>query len=100
MRKQDSLNEDGLRALAAAALTMKNEEEMRRFLIDLCSVRELNSLSQRLRVAELLDEGKTYAEMVAATGASTAIVSRMSRALSLSEESGLELAVRRMKQQE
>ena len=100
MRKQDSLNEDGLRALAAAALTMKNEEEMRRFLIDLCSVRELNSLSQRLRVAELLDEGKTYAEMVAATGASTAIVSRMSRALSLSEESGLELAVKRMKQQE
>ena len=100
MRKQDSLNEDGLRALAAAALTMKNEEEMRRFLIDLCSVRELNSLSQRLWVAELLDEGKTYAEMVAATGASTAIVSRMSRALSLSEESGLELAVRRMKQQE
>ena len=100
MRKQDSLNKDGLRALAAAALTMKNEEEMRRFLIDLCSVRELNSLSQRLRVAELLDEGKTYAEMVAATGASTAIVSRMSRALSLSEESGLELAVKRMKQQE
>ena len=100
MRKQDSLNEEGLRALAAAALTMKNEEEMRRFLIDLCSVRELNSLSQRLRVAELLDEGKTYAEMVAATGASTAIVSRMSRALSLSDENGLELAVRRLKQQE
>ena len=100
MRKQDSLNEEGLRELAAAALTMKNEEEMKRFLIDLCSVRELNSLSQRLRVAELLDEGKTYAEMVAATGASTAIVSRMSRALSMTENSGLELAVRRLKQQE
>ena len=78
MKKQDSLNEDGLRALAAAALTMKNEEEMRRFLIDLCSVRELNSLSQRLRVAELLSEGNSYQSVCEKTGASSATVGRPS----------------------
>ena len=100
MRKQDRLNEVGLQGLAAAFLTMKTPQEMQSFLVDLCSVRELNSLAQRLWVASLMEDGKTYAEIVEKTGASTAIVSRISRMLASTEEGGMEKAVKRLKNQE
>ena len=49
--------------------------------IDLCTIRELESMAQRLHVAKLLVEGRVYSDIVEETGASTATISRVNRSL-------------------
>ena len=48
---------------------------------DLCTKTELASISQRLVVAKMLSEKRIYSDIVAETGASTATISRVNRAL-------------------
>ena len=43
--------------LYRAVLSLKTPEECRAFFEDLCTVAELKAMSQRLEVAQLLDEG-------------------------------------------
>lgn len=62
-------------------LTLKDLEECYRFFDDLCTVNEIQSLSQRLEVARMLREGKTYHKIESETGASTATISRVKRCL-------------------
>lgn len=62
-------------------LKLKNIGECRAFFDDLLTVRELHDLAQRLEVAEMLDRGMCYLDIVAATGASTATISRVNKAL-------------------
>ena len=69
-----------------AVLSLENREECYRFFEDLCTVKELLSLSQRLEVAEMLREDKTYLEIGEKTGASTATISRVNRSLSYGED--------------
>ena len=51
------------------------------FLEDICTIKELQSLFQRFRVACLLDTGSNYLETSEATGASSATISRVNRCL-------------------
>lgn len=67
-----------------AILTLKNREECYQFFGDLCTVKEVASLSQRYAVAVMLTEKKTYIEIAEKTGASTATISRVNRSLSYS----------------
>jgi TrpR-related protein YerC/YecD len=69
------------RLLVRALLSLKDDEECRAFLEDIATVTEVQALAHRLAVARLLLEGRTYQEVVAETGASTATVSRVKRAL-------------------
>lgn len=48
---------------------------------DLCTVNELQSLSQRLLVAKMIKQGHTYASIEKESGASTATISRVKRSL-------------------
>ena len=64
-----------------AILSLKNEEECYQFFEDLCTVNELKAMSQRLVVAKMLSEGRVYSDIVEATGASTATISRVKRSL-------------------
>ncbi|MEX2356200.1 MAG: YerC/YecD family TrpR-related protein [Thermaerobacterales bacterium] len=64
-----------------AMLTLKNRDECYRFFYDLCTVREIRSMSQRLQAAELLNEGVTYEAIERATHMSSATVSRIKRFL-------------------
>ena len=68
-------------ALVDAILSLKDREECYRFFEDLCSVSELKSITQRFAVARMLHDGKVYSEIVETTGASTATISRVNRAL-------------------
>ncbi len=52
-----------------------------RFFQDLCSITELRAIEQRFDVAKLLYDGKVYTEIVEETGASSATISRVNRAL-------------------
>ena len=68
--------------LVKALLSLQTEDECYAFLEDLCTVREIRDLSSRLEVAQLLSAGTTYAEIAEKTGASTATIGRVNRALS------------------
>lgn len=64
-----------------AVLKLETVEECYSFFEDLCTMQELISISQRLRVAKLLTEKKIYNDIVKDTGASTATISRVNRTL-------------------
>lgn len=64
-----------------AILKLENIEECYRFFEDVCTIKEIQSIAQRLYVAKLLRQDKTYNEIEEETGASTATISRISRAL-------------------
>lgn len=67
--------------LFEAILKLENVSECYDFFIDLCTVAELQSLSQRLSVAKLLKKKVTYNAIVNETGASTATISRVKKCL-------------------
>lgn len=67
--------------LFQAILLLETEEECYRFFEDLCTIKELQAISQRFQVAKLLDERNTYSEIEEITGASTATISRVNRCL-------------------
>ena len=64
-----------------AILSLKTVEECRLFFDDISTIKELQAMSQRLRVACLLDSGSNYLEVSEATGASSATISRVNRCL-------------------
>ena len=64
-----------------AILSLENKEECYRFFEDLCTSAEIKAMSQRLVVSKMLMEKKVYTEIVKETGASTATISRVKRAL-------------------
>ena len=67
--------------LFEAILQLKNLEECYQFFEDLCTVSEIKALSQRIVVAKMLSDKRVYSDIVAATGASTATISRVNRSL-------------------
>ena len=75
------LKNDSTDFLFDAILSLETKEECYRFFEDLCTSAALKALSQRLVVAKMLTEKKVYTEIVRETGASTATISRVKRAL-------------------
>ena len=67
--------------LVQAFLLLDGADDVRAFLTDLCTPREICDFAQRLQVARYLDEGEPYVEVQARTGASSTTVSRVSKAL-------------------
>ena len=64
-----------------AILTLRDVDECMRFFDDLCTVTELVAMEQRYQVASCLYDGKIYTDILAETGASSATISRVNRAL-------------------
>lgn len=83
--------------LFEAILRLQSIEECYMFFEDIATVGELKALSQRLAVARMIDEGKTYEEIVAETGASTATISRVKKCLYFGAD-GYRLVLERGKQ--
>ena len=67
--------------LMKAVVSLNNEEDAYRFFEDLCTIPEIRSISQRLAVAEQLRKRETYQKIAEETGASSATISRVNRAL-------------------
>ena len=76
------INREQLRQLYKAILSLETEQECAAFLDDICTVQELEALSQRFEVANMLHEGKNYVDINKLTGASTATICRVSKCLS------------------
>jgi TrpR-related protein YerC/YecD len=64
-----------------AILKLKTREECYRFFEDLCTVKEVQDMAQRLKVAVLLDQKVSYQQISHETHASTATISRVNKAL-------------------
>ncbi len=71
-----------LENLYRAILALETEQECAAFFDDICTIQELESISQRLEVARLLHQGKNYVDINKLTGASTATICRVSKCLS------------------
>ena len=69
------------RDLFAAILHLNTLEECEAFFEDLCTIKELQDLSQRYQVAKMLKKKKNYQDISKATGASTATISRVNKCL-------------------
>ena len=64
-----------------AILTLEDREDCYRFFEDICTVNEIHSIAQRLQVAKLLYNKKTYNEIENITRASTATISRINKCI-------------------
>lgn len=78
-----------------AVLLLENIEECYRFFEDICTIKEMQAITQRLEVAKLLKSNKTYNEIEAETGASTATISRINRALNYGSD-GYDIILKRL----
>jgi TrpR-related protein YerC/YecD len=66
-------------SLFEVILSLKTQDECQAFFNDLCTVKELDSMAQRVKVAKMLKDGKTYEQIIAQTDISSATLSRVSR---------------------
>lgn len=68
-----------LKELYDELLKLETEEEAEKFLDDLCTIKELEAMCQRLKAAKMLLNGKTYNEIVEETEISSATLARVSK---------------------
>ena len=66
-------------------LKLENVQECEAFFTDLCTITELDAMLQRIKAAKMLRENKTFAEVIEATGISSATLARVSKALKYGE---------------
>lgn len=83
--------------LFEAILLLENKAECYSFFEDLGTISEIKAFAQRLEVAKMLDQGKTYREIHENTGASEATISRVSRSLNYGAD-GYRLILERLKE--
>jgi TrpR-related protein YerC/YecD len=81
--------------LFEAVLKLENKEECYKFFEDICTIKEIKALEQRLEVARLLNEGSTYEQIAEKTGASSATISRVKRYLNHGAD-GYQLILKRL----
>lgn len=93
----DSMNQEQMNGLICAILLLETPEEALAFFEDIFTVREMQSVAQRLAVARLLAEKVTYQEIAEKTGASTATISRVNHSLSYGA-GGYQQVLTKMKQ--
>lgn len=71
--------------LFAAIAGLRTAEECAAFFDDLCTIKEICDMAQRLDTAILLDRGLSYVEIAKQVGVSTATISRVNRCLAYGE---------------
>ena len=92
---QDRLRTPDVDALLEAFLSLGSPDDVYAFLKDVCTIREVHDMAQRLAVARMLAAGEHYTRIQQTTGASTTTISRVSRALNYGED-GYALVIDRL----
>ncbi len=91
-----NIRSESLDRLFQIILSLENTEECYRFFEDICTIKELQDMAQRLDAAFLLDAGMNYQEISQTVGISTATISRVSRCLKYGD--GYRLAIDKAKE--
>jgi TrpR-related protein YerC/YecD len=60
-------------------LSIENKEDCAAFFADLCTIKEIEQMAQRVHAAKLLLDGKTYNQVTSETDISSATLSRVSK---------------------
>ena len=94
---QSKLQDAQIDALFEAIQQLETKEEYYSVFEDISTVSEIKALAQRMEVARMLDEEKTYTEIANKTGASTATISRVKRCLNYGAD-GYRLVLERLKE--
>ncbi|MBE6784556.1 MAG: TrpR-like protein, YerC/YecD [Ruminococcaceae bacterium] len=94
-----AFKDENIDFLIRSILALETEEEVFNFFCDLCTVTELQSISQRLVVAKMLSDKEVYSDIVKKTKASTATISRVNRSLKYGND-GYEVVFDRIREQE
>lgn len=94
-----NLKSDSIDRLFEAIMGLDSLDECYKFFEDLCTVKELRDMSQRLEAAILLYEGKNYLDIAEKVGISTATISRVSRCVNYGT-GGYKAAIERLKKDE
>jgi len=96
MWNMHQLQSESLDRLFDTIMKLESREECYRFFEDLCTVKELQDLGQRLDVAVLLNQGVNYTAISQQVNVSTATISRVSKCLNYGS-GGYRQALERMK---
>ena len=89
------IESDSLNQLFDTIVNLKTREECSKFFEDICTVKEMLDMAQRLDVAVLLDQGVSYQTIAQKINVSTATLSRVSRCLNYGS-GGYRLALDRL----
>lgn len=92
---QDRIRTPEVERLIDAFLALDDADEAYALLQDLCTVREIQEMAQRLQVARMLAHGEHYSAIQEATGASATTISRVSKALNYGAD-GYQLILKRL----
>ncbi len=85
--------------LLKSIVAINNYDDAKKFLEDVCTIKELQDMTQRVTVAKYLSEGKSYQEISKETGASPATISRVSKCLNYGD-GGYENVLKAIKEDE
>ena len=96
---KENFKDENIDFLIRSILALETEEECFNFFCDLCTVTELQSISQRLVVAKMLSDKEVYSDIVKKTKASTATISRVNRSLKYGND-GYDIAFNRLEQKD
>ena len=99
MAQQDARKGGDKDALFRAILSLQTPEECRVFFEDLCTMKEVEDMAQRLTAARLLLEGCTYEQIVRHVAISTATISRINRCIQYGS-GGYRTILERVKEQQ
>ena len=98
MKQHNETQKKALRSAAEslykAFLTLEKPDEVRQFLLDLCTPSEVEAMVDRWWTASLLRQGHSYREISEVTGVSVTTIGRVARYMNMGE-GGYRLALRR-----
>ena len=83
--------------LFEAILSLKDLEECYRFFDDLCTFSEIQAMTQRLQVAEMLEAANTFSQISKEIGVSSATITRVNKCISYGAD-GYKIVLKRMKE--
>jgi TrpR-related protein YerC/YecD len=79
MKRDFDLKDRNFRDLCKVIAGLESAEEVRSFLLDLCTPNEIQALADRWEVAVMIARGDSYREISKKTGISTATITRVGR---------------------
>lgn len=89
------IRSESIDKLFKTILKLENIEECYDFFGDLCTIKEIQDMAQRLDTAILLNEGLNYQTISKEVGVSTATISRVSKCLNYGND-GYKKAIERL----
>ncbi|MBK8202933.1 MAG: DNA-binding transcriptional regulator [Bdellovibrionales bacterium] len=95
MKRDFDLKDRNFRDLCKVIAGLRSSEEVRSFLLDLCTPNEIQALADRWEVAVMIARGDSYREISKNTGISTATITRVGRFIRTGR--GYQLALARFK---